>query len=109
MNAANLPLTDRGCSADGLQELPNLQHLNLYENPTNDLAAFRVMELLNLLPSLVDVRLRADRLSDTTAQDVLDLLKRDDLRCIPLRTECQQFLWTWCKGTAHRPHEDAIR
>lgn len=77
-------------AADALQGLPFLQYISLDDNPTKDLAAFRVIELLRLIPMLVDVELNVAAISDSTAQDVLEELKRDPLRCIYLRRACQE-------------------
>lgn len=77
-------------AADALQCLPLVQHLGLHDNPTTDLAAFRVIELLRVIPTLADVELNVASISATTAQEVLNSLQRDPLRCMYLRRACQQ-------------------
>lgn len=75
--------------ADGLQDALNLRSLNLAGNPTKDLAVVRILELLHVLPTLVDVQLDMRKAAEASAHDLLSTLKRDELRCIMLRKACQ--------------------
>lgn len=82
-------------AADALQGMPLLQTLRLQGNSTRELAAYRVAELLRVVPTLVEVELSMKNASAAAAQSVLDALDSDPLRCLGLRKACRQCIHTW--------------